>query len=430
MREDSRVAIVGLGYVGLPLGLAFHEEGLEVIGIDPDAGRLGSLRAGRSPIDDVSDERLSRALAGGLQLGELLNGDLAPVDAYFVCVPTPITADLEPDLTAVTAAASAIAAVLRAGQLVVLQSTTYPGTTVGPFREELERSGLRAGADFGLAYVPERLSPGDATSIGAPRLVGGLGVSDTARAAALMRRLGSEVHELSSPDAAEMAKLFENVFRSVNIALVNELALICERLDLDVWEVIDGAATKPFGFMPFRPGPGVGGHCIPVDPYYLAWRARQVGLSDRFVELAGDVNRSMPAHVIDLVGQALASDGGTIAGASVGVIGVTFKANVHDVRNAPSAGIIAELARLGASVSYHDPHAARFADADGVSRESTDLARLLDVSDVVVVLVRHAAIDWVAVYGSGRLVVDAVNSSALAPNDGARVLRLGAGWRR
>ncbi len=424
------MAIIGLGYVGLPLGLAFMDAGLEVVGYDANESRLAQLRSGDSPIDDVADERLAEALRRGLVLRSPDDDGLADVDAIFVCVSTPIDAAREPDLGAVLSAAATIRSSLRAGQLVVLQSTTWPGTTSGPFREELERSGLIAGIDFGLAFAPERISPGDGVraSVTIPRLVGGLTPADTARAAALLRRLGGEVHELTSADAAEMAKLLENVFRNVNIALVNQLALLCERMGLDVWEVIDAAATKPFGFMPFRPGPGVGGHCIPVDPYYLAWRARQFGMSDPFVELAGDINAQMPEHVVYLADQALAAAGGSLSGARVGVVGAAFKANIGDSRNAPAAAVIAALRERGADVSYHDPHVERITDAAGTAHESRSLDDLIAQSDLLVVLVAHDAIDWTRVYAEGRLIVDTVNSSrGRAVRDG-QVLRLGAGW--
>ena len=427
---DSRVAIVGLGYVGLPLGLAFLDAGLEVWGYDESQERLTSLRAGRSPIDDVSDTDLSAALSTGLRLCHPEDGGLEGADAIFVCVSTPITAEREPDLSAVLSAAARIASSLRAGQLVILQSTTWPGTTAGPFRAELEKSGLAAGVDFSLAYAPERVNPGDPSTARAqlPRLVGGVNGADTKRAAELLGRLGGEVHELSSTEAAEMAKLHENVFRNVNIALVNELAILCERMGLDAWEVIGAAATKPFGFMPFWPGPGVGGHCIPVDPYYLAWRARQFGLTDRFVELAGDMNASMPLHVADLVGAALDNRGQSIHGARVGVIGVAFKPNIRDARNSPAAEVMAELARRGAELSYHDPHVARFTDAAGAAYESIALEALVADSDAVVILVRHSAIDWPRVYGAAALIVDTVNSSRDQELRPGQVLRLGAGW--
>jgi UDP-N-acetyl-D-glucosamine dehydrogenase len=427
---DSRVAIIGLGYVGLPLGLSLLDAGLEVTGVDSNGARLEALNNGRSPIDDVSDERLADALRRGLALRSTVDPGLADVDVMFVCVPTPITPSRDPDLGAVLAAAAMISQSLRAGQLVVLQSTTYPGTTSGPFRAQLETSGLVAGRDFSLAFAPERVNPGDPQSLRStlPKLVGGLTPADTERTARLLRRVGGEVHELSSPDAAEMAKLLENVFRNVNIALVNQLALLCERMGLDVWEVIDAAATKPFGFMPFRPGPGVGGHCIPVDPYYLSWRARQFGLSDRFVELAGDINTAMPLHVVDLVGRALNDRGRAINGARIGVLGVAFKPNVRDARNSPAADVLAELARRGGKVAYHDPHISTFTDASGAEHESIGLAELLTGCDALLVLVGHRDVDWSLVYERGRLVIDTVDSSRGRELRPRQVLRLGAGW--
>jgi UDP-N-acetyl-D-glucosamine dehydrogenase len=258
--------------------------------------------------------------------------------------------------------------------------------------------------------------------------VGGSTPAATSRAAALLGRINNDVRELSSPDAAELAKLVENVFRNVNIAFVNQLALLCERMDLDVWEVIDAAATKPFGFMRFTPGPGVGGHCIPVDPYYLSWRARQFDFVDRFVELAGDINLAMPRHVVSLVVDALNENGRSIRGARVGVLGVAFKPNVRDPRNSPAAAILSLLAERGAEVSYHDPHVDRFRDAAGVERASVGLGELLAACDVALVVTPHASIDWDAVYRQAPLVVDTVDSSRGRDADPARVLRLGAGW--
>jgi UDP-N-acetyl-D-glucosamine dehydrogenase len=427
---DRRVAIVGLGYVGLPLAIALTEAGLEVTGIDANASRVEELGHGRSPIDDIPDERLNAAIARGLRIVTAGDARIADADVIIVCVPTPIDKAKVPDLSPLEAAAELILGGLRPGQLVVLQSTTYPGTTTGPFREILERAGLRAGRDFDLAYAPERINPGDPTSAakGVPRLVGATTPAATARAAALLRRINDDVRELSSPDAAELAKLLENVFRNVNIALVNELALLCERMGLDVWEVIDAAATKPFGFLRFTPGPGVGGHCIPVDPYYLAWRAREFDFVDRFVELAGDINFAMPRHVVDLVGEALNEHGRAVRGARVAVIGVAFKPNVRDARNSPAADVLALLADRGADVGYHDPHVPTFRDATGTERSSVELDDLLDSADVVVVLVAHRAVDWARIYASAPLVVDTVNSSAGQPARPRTVLRLGAGW--
>ena len=430
MTADRQLAVVGLGYVGLPLAVAFVEAGCAVVGVDAKPERVADLRAGRSPVDDLSDERLAAALGSGLSIAGVDEADLGAADVVFVCVPTPIDRAKDPDLGPVLDAAARIRAGLRRGQLIVLQSTTYPGTTNGPFREELERSGLRAGVDFGLAFAPERMNPGDPASGGreVPRLVGGSTPAATARAAAVLRAINADVRELSSPDAAELAKLLENVFRNVNIALVNQLALLCERMGLDVWEVIDAAASKPFGFMRFTPGPGVGGHCIPVDPYYLAWRAREFDFVDRFVELAGDINLAMPRHVVDLVAEALNERGRALRGARVGVLGVAFKPNVRDPRNSPAAVVIAELAARGAEVAYHDPHVPSFRAADGSVRDSRALGDLLAATDVAVVLTAHAAIDWDAVYDRAPLVVDTVDSSRGRVRRARHVLRLGAGW--
>jgi UDP-N-acetyl-D-glucosamine dehydrogenase len=427
---DSRVAIVGLGYVGLPLAIAFCEAGLDVEGIDANAPRVAELGAGRSPIDDISNERLTAALANGLRVVQPDAAQLPSADVVFVCVPTPITRSKDPDLGPVLSAASLIRDHLRPGQLVILQSTTFPGTTSGPFREELEKGGLIAGRDFDLAFAPERVNPGDPASAsrGVPRLVGGTTPAATSRAAALLGRINDHVLEVSSPDAAEMAKLLENVFRNVNIAFVNQLALLCERMGLDVWEVIDAAATKPFGFMRFTPGPGVGGHCIPVDPYYLAWRAREFDFIDRFVELAGDINFAMPRHVVDLVAEALNERGLALRGARVGVLGVAFKPNVRDARNSPAAEILAGLAARGATVSFHDAHVPTFRDGDGTTRGSITLDELLGASDVVLVVTPHRDIDFDAVYERATLVVDTVNSSAGRTVRPRQVLRLGAGW--
>lgn len=430
MSQDRRVAVIGLGYVGLPLAISFAEAGLTVEGIDAYPPRVAELNAGSSPIDDVSDERLAAALTAGLTVVAPADASIPSADAIFVCVPTPITTTKDPDLAPVLSAAETIRGHLRAGQLVILQSTTFPGTTTGPFREVLEQTGLKAGTDFDLAFAPERVNPGDPASAskGVPRLVGATTEAGTERAATLLRHINEQVVTMSSPDAAELAKLLENVFRNVNIAFVNNLALLCERMGLDVWEVINAAATKPFGFMKFTPGPGVGGHCIPVDPYYLAWRAREFDFIDRFIELAGDINFAMPRHVVDLVAEALNDRGKALKGANVGVLGVAFKPNVRDARNSPAADVIAGIAGRGADVRFHDPHVPTFKDAQSVIRENTGLDELLDWADIIVVVTAHASIDWERTFERAELIVDTVDASRGRTTRSRQVLRLGAGW--
>jgi len=431
VQQDRSIAVIGLGYVGLPLALGFCEAGVRVAGVDSSERRVAELNEGHSPIEDITDERLGAALAAGFRAVAPDPDVVRAADAVFVCVPTPVTATRDPDLGPVLAAAELVRAGLRAGHLVVLQSTTFPGTTMGPFRAALERdTGLRAGEDFDLAFAPERVNPGDPASSGrlVPRLVGGSTPAATARAAALLRNINDTVVELSSPDAAEMAKLLENVFRNINIAFVNQLALLCERMDLDVWEIIDAAATKPFGFMKFSPGPGVGGHCIPVDPYYLSWRARAFDFTDRFIEVAADVNVGMPRHVVDLAAEALNDRARALSGARVGVLGVAFKPDVADAREAPAADILALLRERGADVRFHDPHIARFRDAAGRTDDGVPLADLLGWADLVIIVTPHRAIDWGAVYDRADLILDTVNASRRHAPRPRQVLRLGAGW--
>jgi UDP-N-acetyl-D-glucosamine dehydrogenase len=398
-----KIGIVGLGYVGLPLAVSFAEAGHEVTGVDSDPGRVEALNQGRSYVEDISDETLA-------PLGERLRASAEPAgletcDAVVICVPTPLTGSREPDLTYLTDAATALATVLRAGQLVVLESTTYPGTTREHLLPLLERSGLTAGRDFHLAFSPERIDPGrsDYTVRTTPKLVGGLTEACAERARELYSPICDEVVVVSTPEAAELAKLLENIFRSVNIALVNELAQLCERLGIDVWEVIEAAATKPFGFMRFDPGPGMGGHCLPVDPFYLAFKAREHDFYPEFVELAGKINRAQPAYCVERLSRALNEVGKATRGAKALLLGVAYKPGVGDTRESPALEMIGLLRELGAEVAYHDPHVAELPQF-GLS--SVDLGQGLGDADVAAIVTAHPQLDYEAVVSESALVVD------------------------
>ena len=396
-----RIGVVGLGYVGLALAAAFADSGADVVGVDIDRRRVEDVRAGRVALHDLTlDER---ALGGVRATTDY--AALSDCDAVVVCVPTPLTPNQEPDLAPLLGAAHALAGVLRAGQLVVLESTTFPGTTRERLAPILEGSGLRAGADFHLAYSPERLDPGrEGHGLrSTPKLVAGLTPACARRAEALYRTVCDDVVPVSTTDVAEFTKLLENIFRSVNIALVNELAVLADRMDVDIWEVVEAAATKPYGFMSFRPGPGMGGHCLPVDPFYLSWRAREFGLSCEFVELAGKVNQRMPEHCAARVQRALNADGRAVKGARVLVLGVAYKAGIPDTRQSPALAIMEILGGLGAELAYHDPHVPRLASAGLSSRE---LDEALTWADVAVIVTAHPEVDHAQVAQRARLVVD------------------------
>jgi UDP-N-acetyl-D-glucosamine dehydrogenase len=399
----STVGVVGLGYVGLPLAVSFAEAGREVIGLDADAGKIEALNEGRSYIEDIPDDALA-SLDGRLR-ATADSAELAACEAIVICVPTPLTGSREPDLTYLTEAAGGLSEVLRAGQLVVLESTTYPGTTRERLAPILERTGLVAGEDFHLAFSPERIDPGrtDYTVRSTPKLVGGLTEACAERAQALYELICDRVVMLSTPEAAELAKLLENIFRSVNIALVNELSQLCERLGIDVWEVIDAAATKPFGFMRFDPGPGMGGHCLPVDPFYLAFKAREHDFYPEFIELAGKVNRSQPAYCVDRIARALNEAEKPVKGSRVLLLGVSYKAGVGDTRESPALEMIGFLRELGAELLYHDPFAPELPQL-GLS--STDLDEALASADVAAIVTAHPGIDYEAVVAAAPLVVD------------------------
>jgi UDP-N-acetyl-D-glucosamine dehydrogenase len=403
------IGVIGLGYVGLPLAVAFAEAGDRVVALDIDPHKVAAVSAGESYIEDVSSERL--AAVGGSIKATTRYADLAQAEAVLICVPTPLTTNREPDLGPLNAAARALAQVLQPGQLVVLESTTYPGTTRECVLPMLESSGLKAGEDFHLAFSPERVDPGrtDYTTKNVPKVVGGVTAACTDRAAELYGGAIETVHRVSTPEAAELTKLLENIFRSVNIALVNELAILCDRMNIDVWEVVDAAATKPFGFMRFSPGPGLGGHCIPIDPFYLTWKAREFGFYTEFIELAGKVNEEMPYFCRSLVSQALNhAKQKAMKGARILVLGVAYKPDIGDMRESPALKLISLLRNAGAEVSYHDPHVPRFSE-HGLTMDSVPLDP--SAYDCVVIVTDHHSIDYDKLVDDASLIVDLRNAT-------------------
>jgi UDP-N-acetyl-D-glucosamine dehydrogenase len=399
----TTVGIIGLGYVGLPLAVAFAQEGCEVVAVDVDARKVEAVEEGRSYIEDVPSETL-QALAGSIH-ATTRYARLAKVDAVLVCVPTPLTRNREPDLGPLLDSTRALAEVLQAEQLVVLESTTYPGTTRERVVPLLEESGLAAGRDFHLAFSPERVDPGrtDYTLRNTPKVVGGLTDACAERAQELYGLVCDQVVRVSSPEAAELTKLLENIFRSVNIALVNEMAMLTDRMGIDIWEVVDAAATKPYGFMRFEPGPGMGGHCLPVDPFYLSWRAREFDMSTEFIELAGKVNQQMPYHCVAKAQRALNDSGMSVKGARVAVVGVSYKPGVGDVRESPALKIISLLRGLGADVVYHDPHVPSLAE---FALTSTPLADAVAGADLALIVTVHPSVDHDMVARRARVVLD------------------------
>jgi UDP-N-acetyl-D-glucosamine dehydrogenase len=411
----STVGVIGLGYVGLPLAVAFAQEGCDVIAVDVDARKVEAIRAGDSYIEDVS----SRALK---DVGERLHATtryagLADADAVLVCVPTPLTRNREPDLGPLIDATRSLAEVLRADQLVVLESTTYPGTTRERMAPVLEESGLAAGRDFHLAFSPERVDPGrtDFTLRNTPKVLGGLTEACAERAEALYALVCDRIVRVSTPEAAELTKLLENIFRSVNIALVNELAMLTDRMGIDIWEVVEAASTKPYGFMRFEPGPGMGGHCLPVDPFYLSWRAREFDMATEFIELAGKINQQMPYHCVAKVQRALNDTGLSVKGARIAVVGVSYKPGVGDVRESPALKIISLLRELGADIAYHDPHVPTLAE---FSLTGVPLEAALADADLALIVTAHPGVDYELLARRARLVVDlrGVTSGAGAAN--------------
>ena len=399
------MGVVGLGYVGLPLALAFTEAGSRVVGLDTDSRRVEAIRAGQSYVEDVPQTDLERARSAGLLTATTNYDDLAEADAVVICVPTPLDENRQPDLRPLIDAGTALSRVLRRGQLVVLESTTYPGTTRERLVPMLEESGLAAGRDFNVAFSPERVDPGrsDFTLRNTTKVIGGVTDECAQAARQLYERVCDHVLLVSSPEAAELSKLLENIFRSVNIALVNELAVLCDRMNIDIWEVVDAAATKPFGFMRFDPGPGMGGHCLPVDPFYLAWKAREYDFYTEFIELAGKINQSMPYFCVDKIERTLNGQGKAVNGARIVLLGVAYKPGVADLRQSPALKILKLLDQSGADLAYHDPHVTHLPEA-GLS--STPLDDALEGADLVVIVTAHRDVDYRHVVAESRLVLD------------------------
>ncbi|MBI3625212.1 MAG: nucleotide sugar dehydrogenase [Candidatus Rokubacteria bacterium] len=412
-QRSARVGVVGLGYVGLPLAVAFGKAGFSVIGVDADAGRVSRLSQGESPVEDVGNDELATLVAASRLAISTDASALRAADAIIICVPTPLGKSREPDISHIVAAADAVATVLRPGQLIVLESTTYPGTTEEVLLPRFTARGLRVGEEFFLAFSPERIDPGnkrfDLRAI--PKLVGGVTPACSELTRVLYGQIVDRVVPVSGPQTAEMVKLFENIFRSVNIALVNELAIMCRRLGLSVWEVIEAASTKPFGFMPFYPGPGIGGHCLPTDPHYLSWRTRLMGYEPKFIAFADEINRQMPTYVVQMVADALNEKGRAVRGAKILALGVAYKAGVGDVRESPALEILEALLARGAQVSYVDPHVPRLTLGErrlaAVPWQGANFAS----QDLVLILTNHPEFDVRRVAGEASLVVDTRNAT-------------------
>jgi len=397
------VGVIGMGYVGLPLAVAFAEAGHDVVAVDVDRRKVDALSSASSYVEDVSDDEL-QAILPRLE-ATTRPAALARCDAVLICVPTPLTSNREPDLGPLVSATRSLAGVLQPGQLVVLESTTYPGTTRERVAPILAESGFVAGTDFNLAFSPERVDPGrtDFTMRTTPKVVGGLTEACGDRAAALYGEVCDTIVRVSTPEAAELTKLLENIFRSVNIALVNELAMLCDRMGIDIWEVVDAASTKPYGFMRFEPGPGMGGHCLPVDPFYLSWRAREFDMATEFIELAGKVNQQMPYHCVAKVERLLNAAGKPVNGSKIVVLGVSYKPGVGDVRESPALKILALLGALGAQLHYHDPFVPALAEQ---GLQSEPLKEALVGADLALIVTAHPGVDHDAAVASVPLALD------------------------
>jgi UDP-N-acetyl-D-glucosamine dehydrogenase len=423
--KSARVGIIGLGYVGLPLAVAFAEAGLMVLGFDVQQKRVDLVNGGKSYISDTTDARLAAVVAKKLLEATTKQSRLGEVDAICICVPTPLTKTKEPDLSYVISESEEIAKHLKAGQLVVLESTTYPGTTREVVLPILEKLGLKVGQDFYLAFSPERVDPGNKryNIKNTPKVVGGINAESTELGALLYKQIAETVVPVSCPEVAEMTKIFENVFRSVNIALVNELAQLCERMGISVWEVIAAAAAKPFGYMPFYPGPGIGGHCIPLDPYYLANKARELDFHTRFIELAAEINERMPYHTTSRIMEALDERGKSLKGARVLVLGAAYKKDSDDFRESPALKLIELLQGKGAEVSYHDPYLPTVKLSQGEMKSVALSDESLAKADCVVIATDHSHYDYPHITSKAALVFDARGATQGLKGD--NIVRLG-----
>jgi UDP-N-acetyl-D-glucosamine dehydrogenase len=408
----AHVAVIGLGYVGLPLAVEFARKGFGVTGIDLDRAKVEGIMAGRSHVEDIPPEALAPLIKAGNLRASASYEPVKEADAVVICVPTPLSKSRDPDMSYIVSATEAIKKHLDRGRLVVLESTTYPGTTEEILLPALSRKGGREGEDFFLAHSPERIDPGNKrfTVANTPKVVGGMSPASTEVAVALYGSIIEKVIPVSSPSAAEIVKLLENTFRSVNIALVNEFALICDRLGLNVWEIIEAAASKPFGFMPFYPGPGLGGHCIPVDPHYLSWKMRTLNFNARFIELAYEINSFMPEYVTRKVALALNERGKSVKGANVLLLGLSYKKDVSDMRESPALDVLERLLRLGADVHYSDPHVPHVKTHDFTLQAKPLERRLLEAADCVVVTTDHSAFDYDLILKAAHRIVDARNA--------------------
>ncbi len=422
-RREAQAAVVGLGYVGLPLAVELGRAGFQVTGVDSDASKADAINAGECYIADVDQELFERFTAQGKFTATTDSTVLRNCDAVSICVPTPLRKTRDPDLSHVLEAAEALAEQLHPGMLVILESTTYPGTTEEAILPILEDSGLDVGENFFLCFSPERVDPANETyrTRDIPKVIGGVTEACTAMGASYYSQVMNEVVPVSSTRVAEMVKLLENTFRMINIGLANEMALMCDRMGIDVWEVIEAAATKPFGFMPFYPGPGLGGHCIPVDPHYLSWKTKQVGMEPRFIQLASEINGAMPEHVVRKIQNALNDNGKAVRGSRIHLVGVAYKANVSDVRESPAVDIAVLLKGLGAEVSFSDPYVAELAITGSVI-ERRPLELSLNESDCCVILAKHDGVDYRAIVQAARIVVDTRN--ALKGIADERIVRL------